>query len=117
MRFVIVTKDYAGLGFATRLQDEGHEVILATNPVGEDRDNPDRRRLFDVVGNGMVSKRPLEETLAARESFKDAYWIWDNNHAVSENERLRAEGFKVLSGGSHANTMEHDRHSCLEFAA
>jgi phosphoribosylamine-glycine ligase len=117
MKFIIVTKDYAGLGFATRLRDEGHEVTLATNPVGEDRDNPDRRRLFDLVGNGMIAKQPLEEALASREFLNDAYWIWDNNHAVEENERLRAEGFKVLLGGTHANTMEHDRHSCLEFAA
>jgi len=29
MNFVIVTKDYSGLGFAMRLMDEGHKVLVA----------------------------------------------------------------------------------------
>jgi hypothetical protein len=29
MRFVVATLHYAGLGFALRLRDEGHEVLLA----------------------------------------------------------------------------------------
>lgn len=33
MQFVIATCDYSGLGFAVRIQDEGHDVILATNPA------------------------------------------------------------------------------------
>jgi len=36
---------------------------------------------------------------------------------VEENETLRAESFKVLGGGEHANSMEHDRKACLDFAA
>src|SRR5262249_51792661 len=52
---------------------------------------------------------------AQRREFQDAYWIWDLNHSVEQNETLRAEGFRVLGGGRHAYRMEHDRQACLEF--
>jgi phosphoribosylamine-glycine ligase len=113
MKFVIATRDYAGLGFSIRLQDEGHEVLVATNPPNEDRDNP----AYHLVGQDIVKKASLDEVIAEREAMRDWYWIWDFNHAVEQNERLRSEGFKVVGGGGHANTMEHDRAACLDFAA
>ena len=117
MKFVVATKDYAGLGFAIRLKDEGHEVVLGTNPGEEDQADPERLKAFDLVGTGMVDKAPLADLMSRREQMRDWYWIWDFNHAVDQNETLRAEKFKVLGGGHHANMMEHDRPACLEFAA
>jgi phosphoribosylamine-glycine ligase len=111
MRFVIVTRDYAGLGFATRLQDENQDVVLG---VSAPEAAPPS---WSVVGNGLVVKESLSDLLTRRETLRDAYWIWDFNHSVAENELLRSEGFKVFGGGEHANAMEHDRHACLEFAA
>lgn len=113
MKFVIATRDYAGLGFAIRLQDEGHQVLLATNPTEEDRDNP----AYALVGQNIVEKIDFREAVSKRDSMRDWYWVWDFNHAVEENETLRAEGFKVVGGGRHADTMEHDRAACLEFAS
>src|SRR5919107_3944807 len=113
MKFVIATRDYAGLGFAIRLQDEGHEVLVATNPSDDDRDNP----AYHLVGQDIIKKASLDELMAGREAMRDWYWIWDFNHAVEQNETLRAEGFKVVGGGRHADTMEHDRAACLDFAA
>jgi hypothetical protein len=55
--------------------------------------------------------------MLGREGMRDWYWIWDFNHAVDHNETLRGEGFKVVCGGRHADTMEHDRASCINFAA
>jgi phosphoribosylamine-glycine ligase len=110
MRFVVATRDYAGLGFAMRLGDEGHEVLLATAP--EPGDVADAR--YDAVGRGLVPKAPLSAVLEDRRARHDAYWIWDGNHSVEENERLRAEGFKVLGGGRYADQMEHDRQACLD---
>ncbi len=112
MKFIVSTQDYVGLGFAVRLGAEGHEVILATNPSPEAL-SPRRREAYDRVGDGLVAKATLRDLLARRESLRDAYWIWDFNHSVDENELLRAEGFKVFGGGAHANTMEHDRAKCL----
>ncbi len=109
MRFVIATQHYAGLGFAIRLKAEGHDVLLAVRSI-------DDRRLVDAharVGDGLVPKRPLGDVLGDRESLRDAYWIWDENHSVEANEILRAEGFKVLGGSRYCDTMEHDRDACL----
>jgi len=50
MHFVVVTADYGGLGFAIRLKDEGHTVVLATNPKLEDRSNPERWATCERVG-------------------------------------------------------------------
>ena len=113
MRFVIPTKHYAGLGFALRLLDEGHEVVLA--PVGTE----DRRscQSYELIGNGLVEKQSFAAVFRDRPSYRDAIWIWDENHSVGENEQLRCEGYRVFGGGKYADTMEHDRAACLEFVA
>jgi hypothetical protein len=74
-------------------------------------------RRYDLVGRGMLPKQRLTEVMARRTELRDAYWIWDHNHAVEENETLRREGFKVLAGGQYAHRMEHDRAACLEHTA
>ena len=117
MRFVIATSDYSGLGFATRIQDEGHEVILATNPPEHAVADAECLRRYDLVGQNMVTKQRLCDVMARRAELKDAYWVWDHNHAVEENETLRSEGFKVLGGGQFPYRMEHDRAACLEHTA
>src|SRR3954469_24378653 len=109
MQFIVATRHFAGLGFAVRLQEEGHEVVLAPSGT-DDRRMEDR---YALVGRDMVPRRPLADVMAERETFRQAYWIWDENHSVAENEVLRAEGFKVLGGGRYPDAMEHDRDACL----
>jgi phosphoribosylamine-glycine ligase len=111
VKFVIVTKWFSGLGFAVRLQDEGHEVELAVAGVDDQR----LQARYALVGNGLVQKRMLADVVAGRDSLRNAYFVWDENHSVEENECLRGEGFKVLGGGRYAEMMEHDRDACLEF--
>lgn len=115
--FIAATRDYAGLGFAIRLQDEGHDVVLATNPDEETIRDPERLRAFNLVGNGMIPKASLAESMDERENRRDWYWVWDANHSVAENELFRAGGFRVLGGGGYADRMEHDRAACLEFTS
>ncbi|HYD54102.1 MAG TPA: hypothetical protein VEA99_15815, partial [Gemmatimonadaceae bacterium] len=111
MPFVIATLHFMGLGFATRLQEEGHEVVMAF--AGTE----DRRAIeqYDLVGRGLVPVVPLAEAYAQRDRYRDWVWVWDENHSVEENECLRAEGFRVLGGGRYADTMEHDRDAALAF--
>lgn len=113
MRFVIATTHFAGLGFALRLIDEGHEVVVAYRGID------DRRTVgcYELVGNGLVAKVPLGEIMHDRHRYRNAYWVWDENHSTEENELLRREGFCVLGGGRFADTMEHDRAACLDFVA
>jgi phosphoribosylamine-glycine ligase len=113
MRFVVPTAFHAGLGFAMRLQDEGHEVVMAPRGI-------DDRRLasrYAVIGDDIVPKRPLADVMRDRSRYRDALWVWDENHSVEENELLRSEGFCVLGGGRYADRMEHDRDACLAFVA
>ena len=61
MRFVVATLHYAGLGMALRLQEEGHDVLLACAGTSD-------RRLEDrylLVGNGLLPKArvKLDSTL------------------------------------------------------
>jgi phosphoribosylamine-glycine ligase len=111
MRFVVATHHFAGLGMALRLQEEGHDVLVAS--AGTD----DRRlaECYDLVGRGLVPRQSLAEAMRDRARWRDAHWIWDENHSVAENEQLRGEGFRVFGGGRYADTMEHDRDACLRF--
>ena len=112
----IVAKDYAGLGFAVRLQEEGHQVLPVTNLDKTEIAPPRSLPALSASGRGaMVEKISLQHLLQLRSAFTDAYWIWDLNHSVDENEALHAEGFRVLGGGPHAYTVEHDRKACLDF--
>jgi hypothetical protein len=113
MRFVVATAFHAGLGFALRLADEGHDVVLA--PCGIKDRRLDAR--YALIGNGLLEKRPLADVMRDRAKYRDALWVWDENHSVEENETLRAEGFCVLGGGAYADRMEHDRDACLEFVS
>jgi len=117
VKFVIATADHAGLGFALRLQDEGHEVVMALNPTVAVRSDASSRDAFARVGQGMVARECLGSLLERRESLRDACWIWDGNHSVEENELLRGERFRVLCGGRYADRMEHDRAACVEFVS
>ena len=111
MRFIIATHHFAGLGFALRLQEEGHEVVVAYRGIDDRR----ATGCYDLVGDGLVEKIPLRDAMANRQQYRDAYWIWDENHSVDENELLRREGYKVFLGGGYADSMEHDRDACLAF--
>lgn len=110
MKFVVASAFYSGLGFAIRLQDEGHDVLLATGEPDDRR----RSENFTLVGNGIVPKRPLREVIADRKRFRDWIFVWDENHSVAENELLRGEGFRVFGGGAYADRMEHDRQACVD---
>jgi phosphoribosylamine-glycine ligase len=111
LRFVLATQHYAGLGFAMRLLDEGHEVLVAHADIDDRRLSP----RYALLGQGLLERRPIEDVMRDRARYRDAYWVWDENHSVEANETLRAEGFKVLGGGKYPDTMEHDRNACLSF--
>ncbi|HEY1250782.1 MAG TPA: hypothetical protein VGH97_06305 [Thermoanaerobaculia bacterium] len=117
MKFVIASADYAGLGFAVRLLEEGHDVVMALEPSQPVRADERQRRAFARVGDGMVPRECLQTLLERRGSLREACWIWDGNHSVEQNELLRGEGFRVAGGGRYADRMEHDRAACLDFVS
>ncbi|MGA2875366.1 MAG: hypothetical protein ABSE82_07480 [Nitrososphaerales archaeon] len=115
-KFVIVTKDFSGLGFALDERNKGDKIVFAVNPDMEKLKENDEIEEFDNIGEGMIARFPLKEIMTRRSDFKDYYWVWDGNHSVEENELLRKEGFKVCLGGKRAFDLENDRESAIKLA-
>ena len=112
MTFIIVTKDFSGLGFAVMLLEEGNEVIVAYK---NDDLKAGEKRTYENVGKNLVEKFPLEDVLKSRRKFKDAYWIFDQNIHEGVADALHKEGFKVFGGSKFMEKMEHDRSFAVDF--
>jgi phosphoribosylamine-glycine ligase len=114
-KFVLVTKDFSGLGFA--LLNKSDKVIIAKNPDKEKfEDKPEEKEMFDNIGKGLVKSFDLADIMKNREKFREWYFVFDGNHSVEENELLREEGFKVGLGGELPFKMENDREFGIELA-
>lgn len=111
MKFVVVTEEWSGLGFAKRLKEEGHKVLMAYKPKLDDPDYKEKPDQYKLVGKGIVDRAPFDDVFKKRAQMKDWYWIWDSNHetTLQQNEQMRKEGFKVFMGSKWSHTMEHDR--------
>lgn len=103
--FVIVTKDFSGLGFALKLKNEGSNVLMVTAMTDEE----DKTEEFKKIGDGLILKLTIEKARKIKNKLKHAYWIWDANHNTDFSEELRKEGFTVLGGDEFSDKMEHDR--------
>ncbi|HEU5173475.1 MAG TPA: hypothetical protein VFT96_01895, partial [Gemmatimonadaceae bacterium] len=73
LRFVLATQHYAGLGFAMRLLDEGHDVLVAHADIDDRRLAPRHA----LLGQGLLERRPIGDVMRDRERYRDAYWVWD----------------------------------------
>lgn len=107
-RFVVVTKDFSGLGFATKLAEQGEDVVMAYR--FEDNEGQKMPASAKLLGNGLVEKIELDEIWKRRAHYRDAHWHFDQNHFWKEGEALRKEGFPNVWGGSKLMfDMENDR--------
>jgi phosphoribosylamine-glycine ligase len=106
-RFVVVTSDWSGLGFAMLIKNAGYSVLMAYEP--ESSLEPDQKRSYELVGKGMVDRVTLGQFMRNRASFKDAYIIFDQNIHSEASELLKKEGFKVKGGSALSCKLEHDR--------
>lgn len=105
--FIVVSRDFSGLGLAKRLADEGQRVILAHDLVEDMQKEPGGK----LIGKHIVDMAPLSEVWGRRKSLKNAYWIFDQNHEGTHyGDILRKEGFpRVIGGGELTYRMEHER--------
>jgi phosphoribosylamine-glycine ligase len=111
-QFVVVTKDYSGLGWAKKLQEEGETVTLA---VQNPEDKPDHKKQFDQVATGWVEKVELSTAVNTLQS-DNTYWIFSENCFVEEAEKLRKAGQKVFGTSTLSDRMEHDREYAVDIA-
>ena len=103
-RFVVVCEDYAGLGWAIRLNQDGDDVTLVTQPSIDEEDLAGH----DLIGTGIVPKVDLETAIADK-SLKDAYWLFEANRHSDVSERLRRKGYNVFGASALSAKLELDR--------
>jgi phosphoribosylamine--glycine ligase len=106
-QFIWCTRDFSGLGFAVKLQDEGCDVIVAFEP-DPDQD-PEKDEAYSLVGSGIVEREPMAQVFKNRTKHRAAYWIFDSNYLWEYADKLRKEGFKVFGASELTSKMEHDR--------
>lgn len=105
IKWIVVTPDFSGLGWAKMISDEGQEVILATRP----KDEEDNLDAFETVGDGIADKMDFDDVMKNREDYKDYGFIFDGNHNSEDADKLRAEGFTVIGGHKFTDWLEHNR--------
>lgn len=99
--FVVVTKDFSGLGWANTLQQEGETVTVMTV---FDEDQPDVEKAKERVGSGWLNVEEL-----STKGHAGAYWIFAENNFPKEAQQLRKAGAKVFGCSELSERLEHDR--------
>ena len=114
-KFVLVTKDFSGMGFAIQeIQKNNSEVLIAYKL--SDKLEKDEIKEYKQMGKGFVEKIELDELMQNRKDYKDFYFLWDGNHNYEEGEILIKEGFKVWGGSKFTYDLENDREFGVKFA-
>lgn len=111
-QFVVVTKDYSGLGWAKKLMEEGETVTLAgENP----EDKPEDKKMYEMVAKDWIPRMDLSEAISKLQT-DSTYWIFAENNFTEEAEMLRAKGQKVFGTSTLSEKLEHDRNYAVEIA-
>ena len=112
-QFVIVTKDFSGLGWAKKLQEEGETVTVATD--FEEEDDPELRKQMKKVGTDWIDVLQLSEAFNTLRTDQ-TYWIFTENNFPQEADRLRRQGQKVFGTSMLSEKLEHDRQYATQVA-
>lgn len=113
-RFVVVTKDFSGLGWAKKLQEEGEEVVVAVKY--DEEDDLKLRKMMKEVGEGWIDVVDLDDAVK-RYRGDDVYWIFAENCFVDRAVELIDAGQKVFPPSIDlAEKMEHDRQFAIDLA-
>lgn len=113
-RFIIVTCEFSGFGFAKLIADAGYDVLVAYD-LGDELSAADLKPYKDL-GKGFFKKANLKTVFDKRKGFKDAYWLVDSNGEAKISQTLHDEGFKVWGGSTLSEKMEFDRDFGMELA-
>ena len=110
--WIIYTKDFSGLGWAKKLQEEGESVVVA---VECPEDKPEDIKLFEQVGEGWVTIVQLSEACSTLQT-PTTYNIFAENCFTEHADKLRTQGAKVFGTSKLSETMEHDRQYAIDIA-
>ncbi len=115
-KYILVTADFAGLGFCKQEIDKNDSVVIIAYKPKDGFECPEEKESYEKCAEGICETFELDKIMENREEYRDWIWIWDGNHNVPENVKLRAEGFKVVFGGAFPYQLENDREFGLKFA-
>ena len=111
-QWVIVTKDFSGLGWAKKLLEEGETVTIASI---EDEDDAEVKKQRAMVGKGWVEVVELAKAIKTLSS-DTTYWIFSENNYPEEADKLRKAGQKVFGTSALSEKLEHDRNYAVQIA-
>lgn len=104
--FVIYTRDFSGLGWAAKLQQEGERVIVATEFK---EDDPKLLKMKKQVGENWLEVVPVKDAVRTYRG-DNVYHVFAENQFVDVAKQLIAAGEKVFPPGIElGDKMEHDR--------
>lgn len=122
--FWVFTADHSGLPLATRLQEEGHRVVLVLirpekrtgktvmpKTPQEAKHNADKTKYLLKNGNGLVKKMWAEEALP--QIKRQDYVFFDQIYGWQYGDALFKRGVKVLGGSQVGYTLETERRDTL----
>lgn len=110
--FIIVSEDLSGLGWVKKLQEEGEQVLFATQMGKDEKD----KKQFEQVGKGWLPRAELSDAIKKFGKDENVYWIFDSNHLSEESEKLRKAGAKVFGASKLMASLEHDRALAVKMA-
>ncbi len=109
MKFAFYSAEGAGLSWAKRLVDEGHDVLLYVDTLS-DTDSVQQR----FVGDGIVRKtRNIVEWMLFG---KGGIHFFDSSHYGAVAEKIRARGELVIGAGDFCDRLEEDREFGFDLA-
>lgn len=105
--FVVVTKDFSGLGWAKKLTDEGEDVYIAVDYDSED--DPKLRTQMKLVGDGWFDVYSLDDAMKEC-AGENTYWVFAENCFPEFAAELEEAGQKIFPPSWQlSEKMEHDR--------
>ena len=112
-QFVVVTKDFSGLGWAKKLHEEGENVTLAHKC--NETEAKDKKLYHQVGVDWMDSIMTLEEAMKKLQT-PTTYWVFAENAFPEQADELRAAGQRVFGTSALSEKMEHDRNYAVGVA-
>ena len=105
-RFILVTRDWTGLGLGILAKSQGSDVVAAYSY--DEKKQSEELDHLELLGDGFFEKIPLNQAITKFLRDGDV-WVFDNNELPRDAEKLRRAGELVIGTSILSAKMEHDR--------
>ena len=117
LHYVVFTFNFEGLSYATKLEQEGNDVVLGVlslEDVGKKNDDPETEKKRVQNGDGLIKKFSSKEIIKMLKSIpdeekKDYFIDFDFNWAPEVAQTIKDMGFDGLFPEEIDRQMEEER--------